>query len=52
MYQCPTCGAPISPTAPICFNCGETGYSGGEGGCGLLLVVMGVVAAALCCGVF
>ncbi|MBY0522781.1 MAG: zinc-ribbon domain-containing protein [Gemmataceae bacterium] len=49
MYQCSTCGAPISPNAPICFNCGETTMNA-EGGCMLLTAVLVVLMMALCAG--
>lgn len=50
MYQCMTCGAPISPNAPICFNCGETAMNSEGSGCMLLIAVGVVVMMALCAG--
>ena len=50
MYQCSTCGAPISPNAPICFNCGETMMNAEGSGCMLLTAVLFVLMMALCAG--
>lgn len=47
MYNCPTCGAPISMNAPICFNCGETAYANGGGGCGLMIAIIVVIILAM-----
>lgn len=48
MYNCPTCGRPVSPNARWCPNCGETAYSEESGGgCATLfwaLIIIGLLA--------